>query len=96
MPEVQPSNPEQPSAGEAVQAATPSPARPAGLANIDFQLPERGRVYYFLTPRGEVSITAQAASDDLLNKLIYLAVALVVIVVISAAFLPSAADTWPG
>ncbi len=93
VPEVQPSSPDQPNPdatppvvqSETIQAATPSPAQAAGLASLDFQLPERGRVYYFLTPRGEVSITAQAVSGDLLNKLIYLAVALAVIVVISAA-----------
>ena len=57
------------------------PAWPTSISNC----PARA-VYYFLTPRGEVAITAQAASNDLVDKLIYLAVALVAVVAISAFF----------
>ena len=44
-------------------------ALPQGLASLDVQIPERGTVYRFTTPRGEQQITARAASSRLLEGL---------------------------
>lgn len=46
-----------------VRAAAP----PAGLASLDVQLPERGRLYLFTKPRGDVEITARAVSRELIS-----------------------------
>jgi hypothetical protein len=45
------------------------PAAPAGLASLDFELPERGRLYRFMTPRGEAELAAQAVSTAWLARL---------------------------
>jgi hypothetical protein len=68
----------------AVAESAPRSEQLAGLAGLDFPLPQRGQVVYFLTPRGDITITAEAISNDLVWKMIYLAVALAAIVVISA------------
>jgi hypothetical protein len=54
--------------------AAPKPEPPAavvaaGLASLDFELPRRGTVYRFTTPRGEVELTARHVSNDLLTRL---------------------------
>ena len=49
--------------------AAAAPAMPAGLASLDVQLPVRGRLYRFSTPRGEVEIAARAVSVSLLDGL---------------------------
>ncbi|MCX7428147.1 MAG: hypothetical protein NTW96_21265, partial [Planctomycetia bacterium] len=73
-------------------AATPAPATsvPAGLASLEVTLPEPDAAYYdtylFTTPRGEVEITARAASSELLSRLAYLAV-IVLVVIVSVALL---------
>jgi hypothetical protein len=55
---------------------------PAGLASLDFQLPQSGTIYRFTTTRGEVQITARAVSQELLSRLAALAcIAAVVLVV---------------
>ncbi len=58
--------------------------QPAGLASLDFQLPEGGQVYYFSAPRGKIEITAVAVRDGFLAKLGYLAAALVAVIVIAS------------
>lgn len=40
-----------------------------GMASLDVQLPARGRVYRFTTPRGDVEVTASAASRPLIEGL---------------------------
>ncbi len=49
-----------------------------GLASLDFELPTRGRLYRFTTPRGEVKITAWSLSSDLLRRLAEMAIVAVV------------------
>jgi hypothetical protein len=41
----------------------------AGMASLDVQLPTRGLVYRFTTPRGDVEVTASAASRPLIEGL---------------------------
>jgi hypothetical protein len=66
------------------KGATAPAVQPAGLASLDFQLPEGGQVYYFSAPRGEIEITAQAVSDGFLAKLAYLAAALAAVIVLAS------------
>jgi len=53
---------------------------PAGLASLDFDLPEYGRVYLFTTLRGETQITARHVSLDLARRLAE------IVFVVAAAF----------
>jgi hypothetical protein len=61
----------------ALASPSQSVSQAAGLASLDFALPERGRVYRFATPRGEIEITARAVSSALVDRLRQLALALV-------------------
>ena len=45
--------------------------QPTGLASLDVELPLRGAVYRFTTPRGDVEITARSVSNDLMTRLAY-------------------------
>src|SRR5262249_1724506 len=54
----------------------------AGLASLDVQLPERGRLYRFTTPRGEVEITARAVPLTVISRLWALVAILVTVIVI--------------
>jgi len=67
-------------AGEAAAAA---PA-PTGLASLDVDLPLRGTMVRFTTPRGDVEIRATAVSQPLIDGLVRLgaAVGLVVLVLV--------------
>jgi hypothetical protein len=42
---------------------------PAGMASLDVELPTRGKVYRFSTPRGDTEVTASAASQPLIDGL---------------------------
>ena len=42
----------------------------AGLASLDFELPQRGQVFYFTTPRGKVTITARPLRGELRERLV--------------------------
>jgi hypothetical protein len=53
-----------------------------GLASLDVTLPERGRLYRFTTPRGEIEIEARSISYVVLRKLAGLAAVLVAIGVV--------------
>jgi hypothetical protein len=53
----------------------------SGLASLEVELPERGVVYDFTVPRGEVEISALATSKDTLNRLGQLGLVAVVILV---------------
>jgi hypothetical protein len=50
----------------------------AGLASLDVQLPERGRLYQFTTPRGETAVSANSISLNVLSRLLRLACVLAV------------------
>lgn len=41
----------------------------AGLASLDVELPTRGRLFCFTTPRGETEITARCVSNSLIERL---------------------------
>jgi hypothetical protein len=66
----------------------PEAALPAGMASLDVELPRRGTVYRFTTPRGEVEITARAASLPLIEGLERLGavVGLVIVVLVVRRF----------
>ena len=70
--------------------AAPATSVPAGLASLEVTLPEPDAAYYdtylFTTPRGEVEITARAASSELMSRLAYLAV-IVLVVILAVALL---------
>jgi hypothetical protein len=54
----------------------------AGLASLDFTLPERGQVFNFTTPRGQIEIEARPIAQTLLARLIGLAILAGVVVVV--------------
>jgi hypothetical protein len=56
----------------------------AGLASLDVSLPERGRVYSFITPRGELEIKARSIPLVAIGKLIGLAGVLIAILIVWA------------
>ncbi|MEX2174690.1 MAG: hypothetical protein WD872_10035 [Pirellulaceae bacterium] len=75
---VQPGDP----GADPFSASPNGPARPAvvatsdgygqltaGLASLDFELPQRGQVYSFTTPRGEIEITARPLAQTLVGRL---------------------------
>jgi autotransporter-associated beta strand protein len=70
----------------------PPPA--AGLASLDVQLPQRGTVYYFIAPRGDVELTAQAVRGSSLARLGYLLGVLVAAVLIVLAFCAVRRSRW--
>jgi hypothetical protein len=59
----------------------------AGLASQDVEIPTRGAVFLFTTPRGEVEITGRAVAEDTVGKLIRLAIVLAVVLVLAAIVL---------
>ena len=60
------------------------PAATAGLASLDVELPKRGTLYRFTTPRGVVEITSCAASVPLLEGLERLGGVVVLVVLVGA------------
>ena len=56
----------------------------AGLSSLDFTLPERGQVFYFTIPRGEVEITARPVSSEMSQRLANFGWLLAIIVVLLA------------
>jgi hypothetical protein len=62
--------------GGAGGAPTAQAARlPGGLASLDVELPKRGTVYRFTTPKGDVEITARAVSRELTERAVQAAIA---------------------
>ncbi len=53
-------------------AGSAPPAQPpaTGLASLDVELPIRGTLLRFTTPRGDASVTARNVSNDLLRRLL--------------------------
>ncbi len=43
---------------------------PMGLSSLDFELPARGQVFYFTTPRGAVEITARPVEREVGDRLV--------------------------
>jgi hypothetical protein len=66
----------------------------AGLASHDVQIPERGRIYRFTTPRGEISVTANSVSRDTLSRLLGLAGVLAAVLVIWFLSREMALQVW--
>lgn len=64
----------------------------AGLASLDVELPERGRLYRFTTPRGDIAITARSISQGTLARLANLAMLAGLFFV---AWLLSRPAVWP-
>jgi hypothetical protein len=61
--------------------------RLAGLASLDVDLPERGTVYLFTTPGGEIEITGRAASAPMLIQAARVAgVAVAILAVLAIVF----------
>jgi hypothetical protein len=54
--------------GAGVTAPAQAGLLPAGLASLDVELPRRGVVYRFTTPKGDVEITARAVSRELTER----------------------------
>jgi hypothetical protein len=62
----------------------------AGLASLDFRLPERGRIYSFTTPRGQIEVTARPVASTLVGRLIgLLALAAAVLIIWAASRQPA-------
>jgi hypothetical protein len=57
----------------------------AGLASLDFRLPERGRVYSFTTQRGLIDVTARPVAHTLISRLMGLAALIAAVMVVSVA-----------
>jgi hypothetical protein len=92
-PAAQPSGPMPPNGTlpgieAAATAAAPAPVSgeqitqvAAGLASLDVQLPERGRIYRFTTPRGDIELQAHSVPVVVLSRLASLAAVLVALLV---------------
>jgi hypothetical protein len=67
--------------GSVGQQITPG-SELAGLVSLDFELPQRGRAYYFMTPRGNVEIAMRPIDGRLLDQLQSLAALAALIVTV--------------
>jgi hypothetical protein len=56
-----------PTSGYAPSTGTTA-ADAAGLSSLDVAIPERGRLYRFSTPRGQIEITARAVESTLVDR----------------------------
>jgi hypothetical protein len=68
----------------------------AGLASLDVALPERGRVYSFITPRGELEIEARSIPLVAIGKLIGLGGVLIAILIVWALGRERSRGFWRG
>jgi hypothetical protein len=66
----------------------------AGLASLDFTLPERGQEFNFTTPRGQIEIEARPVAQSLLARLMGLAIVAGVIVVVWLVARRPAREFW--
>jgi len=66
----------------------------AGLASLDVRLPERGKMYLFTTPRGDIEITASAVSASTLSRLSGLAAVLFAIFLVWLLSRESSRRVW--
>ncbi len=85
-------------AGLEEEALAQGVAGRAGLSSLDFQLPERGQVFYFTTPRGEVDITARPVERELGDRLISFGwlLAMIIALMIASAIVQRAARSRTG
>jgi hypothetical protein len=81
--------------GGGVAATRPSSMSPpggvagapsTGLASLDVELPVRGTVYFFTTPRGKVEITARSVSTTFMTNGEYLLLILLVLAIAVAVY----------
>ncbi|MCU0878555.1 MAG: hypothetical protein MUF06_12280 [Pirellulaceae bacterium] len=66
----------------------------AGLASLDFKLPERGEVYLFTVPRGQIEIKAWPVAHELVRRILGGAGLIVAVVLIWLATRPAARRFW--
>ena len=89
----------------ATTASTPAPAPAvatgdtyanvaAGLASLDFRLPERGRVYSFTTQHSLIDVTARPVAHTLISRLIGLAALIAAVLVVLVASRKPARDAY--
>ena len=78
---IPPTGEGQPESAEFGAARYGISATAVGLASLSVELPVRGRVYRFTTPRGEVAISARAVSNRFLDALEHSGVVVLAIVV---------------
>ena len=73
------------------------PQQATGLASLDFDLPEQGRLYNLVATRGETEVTARAIPSDTLDRLVRLALALgaAAVVILLVRLLRRARMPWP-
>lgn len=71
----------------------------SGLVSLDLQIPERGELFLFTTPRGELEVVARGVKDDLLERLILLVAIVIgwlIAFVIARRVTRDGAWRWPG
>ena len=73
--------PAYPSSTPAPPAQAP-PQQATGLASLDFELPQQGRLYSLVATRGETEVTARAISGETLDRFVRLALAVGAVVVV--------------
>jgi hypothetical protein len=66
----------------------------AGLASLDVAIPQRGRMYRFTTPRGDLEITARSIPVAVLSRLYGLVAVLLAVCAVSALMTRRARQTW--
>jgi hypothetical protein len=66
----------------------------AGLASLDFQLPERGEVFLFTVPRGQIEIKAWPIAHELVRQILGGAGLIAALVLIWLATRPAARRFW--
>ncbi len=72
--------------GEPTVAAGQKFGVPAGLASLDVEVPLRGTVYRFTTPRGDIKISTRAISRPLLANLELLGITALTVLVIAFVY----------
>jgi hypothetical protein len=66
----------------------------AGLASLDVAIPQRGRIYHFTTPRGDIEITARSIPVTVLSRLYGLVAILAATSLIAALTTRHARRLW--
>jgi hypothetical protein len=66
----------------------------AGLASLDVAIPQRGRMYRFTTPRGDLEITARSIPASVLWRLYGLTAVVLVVCASSALRMRHAQAAW--
>ena len=69
-----------------------------GLASLELELPTRGELYMFSTPRGEVEVSARGVSNGWLERMIGLAIVVVglfIVLLIGSRIARAGQWSWP-